>query len=319
MVRPKVQTGNGAAKCGRRAAGFFGATAMKRNIQLICFVAAASAVMSVYCDHGPRACADSSVGTDTAQPVDLFDGVRDGQVDAKVVAINDHQARIFLTNNTERPLNIKLPEAFAAVPLAQFGGGGGGRAGGGGGGRSGGSSRSSSSGSSQSQSTGGGGGSGGGGGGGGFFSVPAEKTSEIDMATLCLDHGLRDPSSSMPYKLVPAEDHIDRPAVVELLKAFGRGDLNPQAAQAAAWHLNNDLSWDELAAKKQGTIRSFNRPPYFSADEMKTAMAYSGAAESRAAEAAKAKKAEKKEDKEKKSEPAPESDENSSESRSTQN
>ena len=74
--------------------------------------------------------------------------------------------------------------------------------------------------------------------------------------------------------MVPADSIVDRPAVVELLKAFGRGDLKHGAAQAAAWHLNNDLSWQQLAAKLQGTKRSFKRPPYFSADEIRTGMAY---------------------------------------------
>ena len=114
----------------------------------------------------------------------------------------------------------------------------------------------------------------GGGGGGGFFSVPPEKTAKMDMAVVCLDHGLRDPSSSAPYKMVPADSVVDRPAVVELLKAFGRGELKHGAAQAAAWHLNSDLSWQQLAAKLQGTKRSFKRPPYFSADEIRTGMAY---------------------------------------------
>jgi hypothetical protein len=74
--------------------------------------------------------------------------------------------------------------------------------------------------------------------------------------------------------MVPADSVVDRPAVVELLKAFGRGDLKHGAAQAAAWHLNNDLSWQQLTAKLQGTKRSFKRPPYFSADEIRTGMAY---------------------------------------------
>ena len=126
------------------------------------------------------------------------------------------------------------------------------------------------------QSSGGGlgGGGGGQGGGGGFFSIPPEQTRKIDVALLCLDHGLRDPSSSKPYKMVPASDHIDNPAVVELLKAFGRGELNHDAAQAAAWHLNSGLSWDELAAKLSGTRRSFSRKPYFSADAIRAGMAY---------------------------------------------
>src|SRR5262249_3651753 len=65
-----------------------------------------------------------------------------------------------------------------------------------------------------------------------------------------------------------------RPAVVELLKAFGNGDLDHQAVQAAAWHLNNDMSWEELKAQLQGTKRTHNRPPYFTADQLRNGMAY---------------------------------------------
>jgi hypothetical protein len=196
------------------------------------------------------------------QQVELFEAMRDGIVDAQIIVKNDHAARVILTNNTQLPLTIELPEAFAAVPaLAQFGGGGGGRGGGGGGGGGGGN-----------QSAGGG--LGGGGGGGGVFSIAPERTEKINVAVLCLDHGLADPSSSKPYDLVPADEHLDRPEVIELLKAFGRGQLQHGAAQAAVWHLNNDLSWEELAAKLQGTRRNFNRPPYFSADEIRAGIAY---------------------------------------------
>jgi hypothetical protein len=287
---------------------------MKRLNQIACLVVALTAMaIAAFGIEARVVRADSSASAaGAAQPLDLFDGMRDGQVDAKVVAMNDHEARIFIKNKTDQPLSIKLPEAFAAVPLAQFGGGGGG-ARGGGGGRS--SSRSGSSGGGQNQSSGGGlGGGGGGGGGGGMFSVPPEKTAEIDAATVCLDHGLRDPSPGVPYKLVSAEEHLDRPAVVELLKAFGRGDLDQRATQAAAWHLNNDMSWDELAAQKTGTKRSLNRSPYFTAEELKAATAYSTAAVAEAEEAAREKKAEKAS----KAETKPKSDDQSTEAKSTQ-
>ena len=120
----------------------------------------------------------------------------------------------------------------------------------------------------------GGGGGAGGGGGGGFFSVPPEETKKLDFPVLCLNHGLRDPSSATAYKIVPADSVIDRPAVIELLKAFGRGELKHQSAQAAAWHSDNDLSWNELSAQLQGTRRSLSRPPYFTADEIRAGMAY---------------------------------------------
>lgn len=211
--------------------------------------------------------------------VEFFDAVKAGQLDAKFIAKSDREARLLITNKAGQPLSVRLPEAFVGVPvLAQFGGGrgGGGFGGRGGGGFGGGRTGGGGFGGGQ-QSVGGGfggGGFGGVGGGGGFFSVPPEQTVKLEMPVLCLDHGLRNPSSSKPYAIVPATDHLDRPAVVELLKGFGRGELNHAAAQAAAWYLNNDLSWQELAAKRQGTRRSPSRLPYFSADEIKAAMAY---------------------------------------------
>jgi hypothetical protein len=203
--------------------------------------------------------------------VGLFRAMSDGQVDAKFIALNDHAARLVITNNLKQPIHLQLPEAFAGVPvLAQLGGGGrggggfgGGGAGGGGGGQQ-----------SVGGGLGGGGGGVGGGGGGGFFSIPTERTAKINVAVVCLDHGLQNPSSSNPYKIVPAEDHLDRPAVIELLKAYGRGELQHGATQAAAWHLNSDVSWQELSAKLQGTRRSPRRPPYFSREEIQAGMAY---------------------------------------------
>ena len=107
-------------------------------------------------------------------------------------------------------------------------------------------------------------------------------TSKINLPVVCLDHGLRNPSSSKPYRMVPATEHIDNPAVIELLQAFGRGELQHGAAQAAAWHLNSDVSWQELAAKQQGTRRSLSRPPFFSEYELRAGMAYASEANRRA-------------------------------------
>jgi hypothetical protein len=207
------------------------------------------------------------------ETVEFFQAMDDGDIDVKFIARNDHEARVIITNKTNQPLHLDMPEAFAGVPVvAQIGGGGfggGGRGGGGGGFGGGGGGQ---------QSVGGGGLGGGGGigggGGGGVFSIPPEETAKINTAVVCLDHGLRDPSSSRPYKIVRAEDHIQKPAVVELMKAFGKGRLNHQSVQAAAWHLNNDMSWNELAAKLQGTRRSPSRPPYFTRQQIQAGVAY---------------------------------------------
>ena len=211
-------------------------------------------------------------------PVEFFDAIDDQQIDVKFIAKSDHEARVFIKNNTNQPINLKVPEAFAGVTLAQFGGGG--RGGGGGGNRGGGG------GGGQQQSVGGGGGGGGfggggqgGGGGGGVFSVPPEQTAKVDVEVVCLDHGLRDPNSSAAYKMVRADEFLEeRPAVVELLKAFGRGELKHNAVQAAAWNLNSGRSWDQLASQLTGTRRSLNRAPYFTPAEIREGMTYANAA-----------------------------------------
>jgi len=225
----------------------------------------------------------ASRAADSANAVDVFGAVNKGQVEMKFIARSSHAARVILTNKTKQPLTVRLPEAFAGVPVLaqrQGGGGGGGHFGGGGGQFGGGGGQNPGvGGGAGGGGLGGGGGRGfGGGGGGGIFSIPPEQTAKLDVEVICLDHGLRDPSSSKLYQMVPIEQHVNRPAVVELLKALGRGELQHGAAQAAAWHLNNDIPWQALATKLQGTVRSTVRPPYFSQYEIQAGMAYSGEA-----------------------------------------
>jgi hypothetical protein len=265
-------------------------------------------------DNAAKDEANKEVAAQDASPKDVapkniefFAGMHNGDLEVKIIAKSDYAANVIIANKTGLPVNIKLPESFAAVPVvAQFGGGGGGAGGGGGGGFGGGGGG----GGQQSSGggMGGGGGGMGGGGGGGMFSIPPDETAKIPVATVCLDHGLRNPSSSKPYKIVPAESHVKNPAVNELLKAFGRGELNHDAAQAAAWNLNSNMSWDALSTKLTGTVRNVNRAPYFSRDEIRVGMAYAQEATRRAEVAAAEKDAE---------EDAPSTDENSSEERST--
>lgn len=218
----------------------------------------------------------------TTEPVGLFDAIDNGLIEVQFIAKDDHRGRVIVENKTDSEVQFAMPDAFVGVPvLAQrggggFGGGGGGFGGGGGGG----------------QAVGGGGGGFGGGGGGfggggGAFSVAPEKDLKINVDLLCLDHGLRIPSSKKPYKLVPADEHLSsRPEVIELLAAFGRGELQRGAAQAAVWHANSGVTWQQLAAKLTGTIRSVVRNPYFSQFELQAAFAYHQEAVRRAAERA---------------------------------
>ena len=123
----------------------------------------------------------------------------------------------------------------------------------------------------------GGGGMGGMGGGMGMFNVPPEKVGQLKVATVCLEHGKREPRAAIPYEIKPLESFTDKPGVRELCAMLGSGQINQRAAQAAAWHLNNGMSWQELAAKR---LRFANgtRQPYFSPAEIQAGMKIAAAA-----------------------------------------
>jgi hypothetical protein len=206
----------------------------------------------------------------TATVVELFAGMESGEIEVKVIPKDATGGNITVKNKTDKPLTIKLPEAFAGVPvLAQgFGGGVGGCPGGGlGGGAQGGGN----------QGFGGGGmggmmgGMGMGMGGGGMFAVGPDKVTKIKFAAVCLDHGLKDPNPRVEYKLVPIEEYAKGPAVIEVIKLMLAGKLDQHAAQAAAWHLQNGLSWEELAKKIGVKHLNGSMEPYFTAIQLQRA------------------------------------------------
>jgi hypothetical protein len=200
---------------------------------------------------------------DAVQPehesVEMFQGIEDGRIDVKLIPKDSTQCNVLIENKTDKPLSVQLPAAFAGVPaLAQFGGGG--MGGGGFGGNN-----------SGNQGFGGGmgggmGGMGGGMGGmgGGFFNVPPEKVGKLTCPAVCLEHGKKDPRPAIPYEIRPIDQCTERTGVHELLAMLGTGKLSQRAAQAAAWHLQDGMSWQQLAAKRlrfaDGTSRSYFHP-----------------------------------------------------------
>ena len=114
-----------------------------------------------------------------------------------------------------------------------------------------------------------GGGMMGGMGGGGFFSIPPEKTVQVPITTVCLNHGKPEPRAKMTYKLIRLEDYTSDPVLKELLEMVGTGRLegNKAAAQAATWNLTDKMSWEKLAAKEIERVVGEN-DPYFSEAEL---------------------------------------------------
>jgi len=234
----------------------------------------------------PKATAAKPAGP--AQTVEMFSAIKDGRIEVQLVPKDSTQCRVVVKNKTDQPLSVKLPEAFAGVPvLAQAIGPpvGGGRAGRGGGGLGyGGSSSRSGRGGGGNQGFGGGmmggmggmgmGGMGMGGMGGmgmGMMNVPAEKVEHFNVPIVCLEHGKHDPKPTVKYEIRPIDEFTTKPGVREVCSLLSSGQLPQRIAQVAAWHLNNDMSWEQLAAKE---LRFANgtRRPYFSPNEIKAAM-----------------------------------------------
>ena len=211
--------------------------------------------------------------------VELFAGMESGEIEVKVFPKDATKGTVTIHNKTDKPLTIKVPEVLAGVPVqAQMcgclGGGGFGGCGGGGGGN---------------QGFGGGmmGGMGGmmGGMGGGFFNVAPDKVAKVKLVTVCLDHGKEDPNPHIEYKLVPIESYAKDPAVTEVIKLMVKGKIDQHSAQAAAWHLQNGLSWEQLATKVGTKHLNGAVEPYFTAVHLRRALAAANEAEKRAAAA----------------------------------
>ena len=201
--------------------------------------------------------------------VDLFDGMKSGKLQVKLVVMDSTEARLIVANKADEPLNIKMPDAFAGVHvLAQLGGA---AAGGGGG----------------AQGVGGGlgGGGAGGGAGGGFFNIPAEKTATLKAPVVCLEHGKPDPQPAMTYEIRPLHEFNDHPVVRQLCILLSEGKVSQRVVQAATWHYANNLSWEELAAKRVNRLGGQSYP-YFSPQEMQAAIAVAIHAEQRVKDAA---------------------------------
>ena len=216
-----------------------------------------------------------------AREVGLFEAMDDGDIEVTFIPKDATQANVIIKNKTDKPLSIKLPEAFAGVPvLAQFGGGGGGF-GGGGGGLGGGGGGLGGGGGGGGQGLGGGGG-GFGGGGGGFFNVAPEKVGKIKLPCVCLEHGKPDPTPRMKYKIVPISTLTKDPKVIEVCKMLGYREIPQNSAQAAAWNLANGMSWQELAGKNRVESKYLGNQRFFSRQELALAVRITGEATTRA-------------------------------------
>ena len=87
----------------------------------------------------------------------------------------------------------------------------------------------------------------------------------------------------MSYELAKLEEFSQDPVLEEVLKMVANGQLDSQSAQAAAWHLTNKMSWEELDAKVSPHV---GRPStkYFATEHVLRAQQIVGTAAARVKE-----------------------------------
>ncbi len=277
----------------------------------------AFAVMAALC---ATAVADDKVPTrvsKTQEPVEgyemveMFSAMESGDIEVRLIPKDATQSTVFVENKSDRALAVKMPEAFAGVPvLAQFGGGfgggGGGRGGGGfggGGGGFGGGGGGFGGGGGQGfgggfggggggrggggGGFGGGGGRGGGGGGlgGGLFNIPPGKVGRVKVTTVCLEFDKNDPKPSMKYEIKPIEDYVSNESVIEMCKMVARGEIAQPVAQAAAWNQMEGLSWEFLLNHDRKRLSNGYREKFFAPEHIMWAQQVVAVAQQRVAAA----------------------------------
>ena len=207
------------------------------------------------------------------EAVELFSAIDKGQIEVQLIPKDSSECRLLITNKTDKPLTVMLPDVFAGVPVLaqqfpnanqknrapqQVGVGN--------------NLFQNPRGNQNPQNP--------------MFNVPnpmnnqrpgqrlfrgfnvaPEKVGQLKLPAVCLELGNPNPRAAIPYQLKPIEGVTTKPGVAEVCAMLGRGEVNQTAAQLAAWHLNNDVSWEKLA--KLPRKLAIGTKPIYSAEEIK--------------------------------------------------
>jgi hypothetical protein len=213
----------------------------------------------------PLAAADRNAGprekSPPAESVEMFSGIEQGQIDVQFIPRDASRGQLLIENKTDRPLSVRLPASFAAVPvLAQFPPG---------------PQRRqmppvppigpppTQANQPNTQRVGGGNGQ------FPFFDIAPERVAQIKVDTVCLDHGKPNPRPAVKYQVQPVAEVTDKQGVAEVCELLGRGEIGHQAAQLAAWHFSNDMSWEKLADLREKA--AFGKRPSYTKKEIEAA------------------------------------------------
>ena len=205
----------------------------------------------------------TAVPVEGFESADMFQAMENGDIEVLIKTIDEKKSNVIVTNKSDKPLAVKMPATFAAVPkiakqglggvggLGGGGGFGGGNQGGGFGGGQGGGGQAAGGGFGGGQGGGGFGGGRGGGGfgggqGGGVFNIPPGKVGKVSLTTVCLEHGKPNPTLKMDYTIAPLSKVTSDSSVEEICRMLAADEVVQPVAQAAAWNITDGLSWNKM-------------------------------------------------------------------------
>jgi hypothetical protein len=218
------------------------------------------------------------------ETVDFFTAIEEGRLEAKLIPRDSKQCNLLIENVSDKPVNVAMPDVFAAVPVLaqlrnnQFGNNQFGNA--------------NNMGAPQQLGVGNRFGNQFGNQGNmnmmnnnpqqfnllvpdrlddranfAPFNVAPEKVARLTLPSVCLEHGKKEPQSSMAYTVKPIDAATEKAQAHEICRMLGRGEIDQRVAQAAAWHLANDLGWDALAAKRVRVL-GYGHRRYFTPQQL---------------------------------------------------
>ena len=101
--------------------------------------------------------------------------------------------------------------------------------------------------------------------------IPPKKQVKLAASTVCLDHGKAEPNPRVAYRMIRLSEFTDNELIAQLCSEIGSSELSQNTAQAIAWHLANDMSWDELAKVNSIESKYLGNVSYFRERDIKLA------------------------------------------------
>ncbi|MCH2611542.1 MAG: hypothetical protein MK006_10795 [Pirellulales bacterium] len=117
---------------------------------------------------------------------------------------------------------------------------------------------------------------------GGFQNIDPGKVNRFKCTTVCLEHGKKEPHARAKYDIVPLNEFTNDKNVAEICYMLGFSGINQNAAQAAAWHFTDKMSWEELANKIGAEHLNGTVDPYFQPQQLRWGFAIASEAQRRA-------------------------------------